>query len=153
MDEEEQLTGIDLKALTVCSRDIPCVWVLCFVFQLNLSTFSVFRCRRNAKSQLEAVMEHLVGRQGQPRGAQVHAMQCTCVTRRAGVRIHPFPPSLKGRHWRYLRPSEGKQHFPLVSVPTAVACEQILTRCSPWPYCHCCTFHCITHLQVILQMV
>ena len=31
-------------------------------------------CSRNAESQLEAVMEHLVGRQGQPRGAQLHAM-------------------------------------------------------------------------------
>ena len=31
-------------------------------------------CSRNAGSQLEAVIEHLVGRQGQPRGAQVHAM-------------------------------------------------------------------------------
>jgi len=31
-------------------------------------------CSRNAKSQLEAVIEHLVGRQGQPREAQVCAM-------------------------------------------------------------------------------
>jgi len=31
------------------------------------------RCSRNAKSQLEPVIEHLVGRQGQPRGVQVHA--------------------------------------------------------------------------------
>jgi len=32
-------------------------------------------CSRNAESQLEPVIEHLVGRQGQPRGAQVHVMQ------------------------------------------------------------------------------
>jgi len=31
-------------------------------------------CSRNAKSQLETMIEHLMGRQGQPRGAQVHAM-------------------------------------------------------------------------------
>ena len=31
-------------------------------------------CSGNAESQPEAVIEHLVGRQGQPRGAQVHAM-------------------------------------------------------------------------------
>jgi len=31
-------------------------------------------CNGNAKSQLKAVIEHLVGRQGQPRGAQVHVM-------------------------------------------------------------------------------
>ena len=30
-------------------------------------------CSGNARSQLEAVIEHLVGRQGQRRGAQVHA--------------------------------------------------------------------------------
>jgi len=32
------------------------------------------RCSRNVKSQAEAVMEHLVGRQGQPKGAWVHAV-------------------------------------------------------------------------------
>ena len=31
-------------------------------------------CSGNVKSWLEAVIEHLVGMQGQPRGAQVHAM-------------------------------------------------------------------------------
>jgi len=31
-------------------------------------------CSQNAKSWLEAVIEHLVGRQGQPRGAQVYAV-------------------------------------------------------------------------------
>jgi len=31
-------------------------------------------CSGNAKSQLEPVIEHPVGRQGQPRGAQVYAM-------------------------------------------------------------------------------
>ena len=31
-------------------------------------------CSGNGKSGLEAVIEHLVGRQGQPRGVQVHAV-------------------------------------------------------------------------------
>jgi len=31
-------------------------------------------CSGNAQSWLEEVMEHLVGRQGQPRGAQVQAI-------------------------------------------------------------------------------
>jgi len=31
-------------------------------------------CSRNAKSWPETVIEHLVGRQGQPKGAQVHAV-------------------------------------------------------------------------------
>ena len=34
----------------------------------------VYYCSRNAELWPETVMEHLVGRQGQPRGAQVHAM-------------------------------------------------------------------------------
>jgi len=38
-------------------------------------------CSRNAKSGPEAVIEHLVGGKGQPRG----------VTRRDGARICPFP--------------------------------------------------------------
>ena len=32
------------------------------------------QCSGNAKPQPEAVMEHLVGRQAQPKAAQVHAM-------------------------------------------------------------------------------
>ena len=32
-------------------------------------------CSGNAKSWPEPVIEHLVGRQGQPTGAQVHAVQ------------------------------------------------------------------------------
>ena len=31
-------------------------------------------CHGNAKSQLQTVIEHLVGRQGQLRGAQLHAV-------------------------------------------------------------------------------
>ena len=41
---------------------------------INLLKSAMFPCSRNAESQTETVMEHLLGRQGQPRGAQVHAM-------------------------------------------------------------------------------
>jgi len=41
----------------------------------SLPPLPLVHCTRNPKSQLEMVIEHLVGRQGQPRGAQVHAMQ------------------------------------------------------------------------------
>jgi len=44
---------------------------------------------RNAKSWLEALIEHLLGRQGQPKGAQVYAMHLSDQKGRA--RIHPFP--------------------------------------------------------------
>jgi len=46
-------------------------------------------CSDNAESQLEAVMEHLVGRQGMPREAQVHAMYLS--DGRGGASIRPFP--------------------------------------------------------------
>jgi len=46
-------------------------------------------CRRNAKSWPETVIEHLVGRQGQPREAQVQAMHLSDWKGRH--RIHPFP--------------------------------------------------------------
>jgi len=38
------------------------------------SNMTLIVCRGNAKLWLEAVIEHLVGRQGQPRGAQGYAM-------------------------------------------------------------------------------
>jgi len=44
---------------------------------------------RNAESWLKKVMEHLVGRQGQPRAGQVHSMYLC--DGRGGARIHPFP--------------------------------------------------------------
>ena len=46
---------------------------LCW-FKRALQWMFINRWSRNAKSGLETVMEHLVGRQGQPRGAQVHVM-------------------------------------------------------------------------------
>jgi len=87
------------------------------------------------------VMEHLVGRQGQPRGAQVHAMQCTWVTRRDWARIYPFPDLIWGLAvevrvscwrslctWCLLKVSSF-----FISVPLAVALEQTLTCCSLGP--------------------
>jgi len=49
-------------------------------------------------SQPEAVIEHLEGRQGQPRGAQVHAVYPS--DGRAGARTHPFQSSFKCWWWR-----------------------------------------------------
>jgi len=49
----------------------------------------IFICNGNAKSRPNAVMEHLVGRRGQPRGAQVHARALS--DWKGGARIQPFP--------------------------------------------------------------
>ena len=50
----------------------------------------VRNCSANAKSQPEAVIERLVGRQGQPRGAQVHVVHLSDQNR-CEARIQPFP--------------------------------------------------------------
>ena len=52
---------------------------------------TVKRCSGNAKSQPEALIEHLMGRQGQLRGAQVHAMEPGST---------PSQTSFKGWQWR-----------------------------------------------------
>ena len=40
-----------------------------------LISINYYLCSRNAKSRPETVVEYLVGRQGQPMGAQVYAVQ------------------------------------------------------------------------------
>ena len=99
-------------------------------------------CSRNAKSQPEPAIEHLLGGQGQPMGAQVHAMYLS-----DGKGWNQYPP-LPRPHLRtasggegflleipvYLQPSEGKQPLSIISVPMAVAFEQILTCCSLGPF-------------------
>jgi len=71
---------------------------------------------RNAKSSLETLIGHLVGRQGQPRGAQVYAMY---LNDQKGWRQDPRLPRPHLRAGRggkdflleiptFLRPSEGK---------------------------------------------
>jgi len=77
-------------------------------------------------SWLEPVIEHLVGRQDQPRGAQVHVMQCNA---RVMEGVEPgstlSQTSFKDWQWRggvlleisvYLRPSEGKKMLAFVFV-------------------------------------
>ena len=46
-------------------------------------------CSVNVKSWLEQVIEHLVRRQGQPRGVQVHAMHL--IDWKGGSWLHLFP--------------------------------------------------------------
>jgi len=91
--------------------------------------FADHQCSRNAKSWPEAVIEHLVGRQGQPRGAQVYAMQ---LSGQKGWSQDPPPPR---PHLRvgsggecilleipaYQRSSKGKQLLSFIPVPRAVA--------------------------------
>jgi len=59
------------------------------ILLILLSSHSLSDCSRNAELGPEAVFEHLEGRQGQARGAQVHAMHLS--DGRDGARFHPFP--------------------------------------------------------------
>ena len=84
------------------------------------------------------MIEYLVGRQGQGRGAQVHAMYLS------DQKGWSQDPPLPSPHLRvgsgggsvslavsvHLRPCEGKQLLSLVSVPIAVVFVQVLTCCS-----------------------
>ena len=100
-------------------------------------------CSGNAKSQLETVIEHLVGRQDQPRGAQVHAVYLS--DQKGWSQDPPLPrPRLrvgsgdKGVSLEitvYLRPSEAEQLFSFVSASTAVAFGLVLIYCSQ-RHCH-----------------
>ena len=86
------------------------------------------------------MVEHLVGRQGQSKGVQVHPMYLS--DWKGWSQDPPLPRS----HLRvgsggtgtleipvYLRPSEGKQPLSFISVATAVELDQTLTCCSLGP--------------------
>ena len=91
-------------------------------------------CSGNAKSWPEPVIEHLVGRQDQPRGAQVHAIYLS--NWKEWSQDPPLPrPHLSvgsgGKNFLleipvFPRPSTGKLLHSFISVSIVVALEQIL---------------------------
>ena len=93
-----------------------------------------------------------MGRQGQRRGAQVHAM---CDQEWSQYPPLPRPHLRAGSGGKaillailaYLKPSEGKQFHSFISVPIAVAFEQVLTCCSLGP----CYSPVIAVLSKVLQ--
>ena len=116
-------------------------------------------CSVNAESWPEPVIEHLVGRQGQPREAQVHAVQLS--DEKGWVQDSPPPrPHLRvgsggeGSFLEipvYLRPSKGKQLFFLcfcVHSCCIWTCSPLLQPGSVPPHYCCCTFHHIRALQL-----
>ena len=88
-------------------------WMVCQSLDPSLLVSS---CSRNAKSQPEPVMEHLVGRQGQPR--ELRCMQCNHWVTEGLGQDAPLPrPHLRAGSGSegislgipvYLRPSKGK---------------------------------------------
>jgi len=87
-------------------------------------------CSRNAKSRLEPVTEHLVGRQGHPRAAQVHARHLNDWKEWSQHPPLPRPHLRAGSGDRgisleifvYLRPFKGKQ----VCFPPLFLCPWML---------------------------
>ena len=100
-------------------------------------------CSGSAKSWPEAVIEHLVGRQGQPRGAQLHVMYLSDqkgwilapALSRPLVRVGSGGKGILLEIFVYLRPSEGKQCLSFVSVLAAVVFEHFLTCYGLGPCC------------------
>ena len=107
--------------------------------------------------RLETMTEHLVGRQGQPRGAQVNAMNLS------DQKLWSQDPPLPSPHLRvvrggknilleihiYLRLSEGKHLISFVSVLVATAFGLILACCSLGP----CYSAVIAALSIVLQHI
>jgi len=106
-------------------------------------------CSGNAKSQPKAVIEHLVGRQGQPRRAQVHAMYLSdqkgwsqdASLPRPHLRVGSGGKSILLEISAYLRSCNGKQLFDFIfyfifyfifpsPVSMSAAFGLILTCCS-----------------------
>jgi len=86
----------------------------------------------------EPVIEDLVGRQGQPRGAQVHAVHLIDQNGwsqdphlpRPHIRIRSGGKGISLEILMYLGPSKGKQLLFFVSVCTAAAFGLVLICCS-----------------------
>ena len=112
-------------------------------------------CSGNANSWLEPVIEHLVEKQDQPRGAQVYAMHLS------GCRMCSQDSPLPRPHLMvcsggkailleipaYLRPSKSKQIFFFLCFCAFGCCiwpnpHLLQSRTLLLRY-HCCVFHCI----------
>ena len=94
-----------------------------------------YMCSRNTKSWPEAVIEHLMGRQGQPRGAQLYAVHLS--DQKSWSQDPPLPrPRLRVGSggegiscWRFL-PTWDKQLFFFIFVSVTAAFELVLVCCS-----------------------
>ena len=94
-------------------------------FQLWILHDSMFLCVAEMLSRLEAVIECLVGRQGQPRGTQLHAMDLSQdpPLLRPHLRVGSGGEGISVEIPSYLSLNEGKQLLSFISVPKAVAFE------------------------------
>ena len=106
-------------------------------------------CRKNAKTQLEAMIEHLVGRQGQPSGAQVHAMHLSDwkewsqdpILLRPHVRVGSGGKDTLLEILAYIRPSKGKRILFLCFCGCCIyACPYLQQLKALLPHYYCCAF-------------
>lgn len=114
--------------------------IIVFINHPYLLFFPYDQCSGNAKSWLETVIEHMVGRQGQPKG--------TCNGSEWWEQVEPgsipSQTSFKGWQWRSLwtfRPSESKQIIILYFSVFSVIYNHIPT---PWNLrpCYLAIFWC-----------
>ena len=118
----------------------------------------ISKCSGNAESQPEAVIEHLGGRQGQPRGVQVHAIHLN--DQKGWSQDPPFPrPHLRLSSGDksilfevpvYLRSSKGKQFFFLcffIHGCCIQSCSHLFQPRVVPPCCYCCIFHHVASLH------
>ena len=115
-------------------------------------------CSGNVKSQLETVIEHLVGSQGQPGGAQVNAMHLSnrkwwsqdLYLPRPHLRFGSRAEGILLEIPAYLRPSEGKQPFFLCFCVHSCCswAYPLLLRPTTSPPCYYCCAFCST---IVLQ--
>jgi len=118
----------------------------------------VYKCIGNAKSWPEAVIEHLVGRQGQPRGTQVHAMYLSDWEEWSQDPPLPRPHLRVGSGGRgilleipvNMRPSKGMQIFFLCFSAHSCciwSCSHLLQPQALPLHHYCCTLHHIILLK------
>ena len=110
------------------------------------------------------MVEHLVGRQGQPVGAQVHVMYLS------DQNGWDWDPPLPRPHLRvgsedkgilldipvYQRPSRGKQFFFLcfcIHSCCVWACSHLLQPRIVLLCCYCCTFHHVIALHCVVSVL
>ena len=107
---------------------------------LSVCVLLLSGCSRNSKSWVEPEMEHLVGRQGQPRGALVHAAQVSdqkgwCQDPKA--LLFPLDSLLQNRS-RFplvpsMRPYLSAESQCLLRPSPSVLCPKSLQPCIPGP--------------------
>ena len=127
------------------------------IFPVSVKSCQLGSCSENAESWPDPVIEHLVGGQGQSRGAQVHAMYLS------DQKEWSQDPSLPRLHLRAGSGDESVSLYICMSLSPGgllkvrsffccfciyscciLACSHLVQHRIVPHHCFCCIFHCIT---------